>query len=282
MDSSNESTKTAATYGIRSSSEVSEIAQALVAAQGAMPTIERNRTVQVRTKTGGSYEFAYATLDEIVTKSRPVFAAHKLAIFGGVGPESSWQCRIVHESGEWFEISVPLAVGQTSDPQALGSAITYARRYCLGAIAGIAPEDDDDGERARQRQEKPRASRPGPPQRESAPPFTPVLNTFPHPLTEHIDESAWSEIVSEWHDGKRVSVPQMNKLFATATANGWDKDSMRSVLAHHLGLESMKQLVADWSARGKQPYTKLLSIFEQHEPYDVPEPPSADGELPLE
>lgn len=49
---------------------------------------------------------------------------------------------LVHESGETFECAVPLIVGK-NDMQGLGSAITYARRYGLMSMAGIAPEDDD-------------------------------------------------------------------------------------------------------------------------------------------
>ena len=48
----------------------------------------------------------------------------------------------LHESGDTLECSVPLIVGK-NDMQGLGSAITYARRYGLMSMAGIAPEDDD-------------------------------------------------------------------------------------------------------------------------------------------
>ena len=51
---------------------------------------------------------------------------------------------LMHTSGEWLEASysVPLA---NADPQGAGSAITYMRRYALGAILGLATETDDDG-----------------------------------------------------------------------------------------------------------------------------------------
>ena len=49
---------------------------------------------------------------------------------------------LYHESGESLETSVPLILGK-QDMQGLGSAMTYARRYGLMAMAGIAPEDDD-------------------------------------------------------------------------------------------------------------------------------------------
>lgn len=49
---------------------------------------------------------------------------------------------IMHTSGEW--ISGELAMNPVkADPQGIGSAVTYARRYGLSAFVGIAPEDDD-------------------------------------------------------------------------------------------------------------------------------------------
>jgi len=49
---------------------------------------------------------------------------------------------LAHESGETLECAIPLIVGK-NDMQGLGSAITYARRYGLMSMAGIAPDDDD-------------------------------------------------------------------------------------------------------------------------------------------
>lgn len=50
--------------------------------------------------------------------------------------------RLVHESGEWIEGRYPVHPVK-ADPQGEGSALTYARRYALMALVGIAPEDDD-------------------------------------------------------------------------------------------------------------------------------------------
>jgi hypothetical protein len=52
---------------------------------------------------------------------------------------------IAHTSGEWIETRLALGV-ESTDPQAIGSALTYARRYGLCALVGVAPgEPDDDG-----------------------------------------------------------------------------------------------------------------------------------------
>ena len=60
---------------------------------------------------------------------------------------------LVHSSGEWIAEDLTLTAGQNT-PQAVGSAITYGRRYGLAAMVGIAPEDDD-GEAAEPRNATP-------------------------------------------------------------------------------------------------------------------------------
>ena len=59
---------------------------------------------------------------------------------------------LMHSSGEWIssELGLPIA---KQDAQAVGSALTYARRFSLQAIAGI-PSEDDDGNSASQREDK--------------------------------------------------------------------------------------------------------------------------------
>jgi hypothetical protein len=60
---------------------------------------------------------------------------------------------IIHaDSGEWMKSSYVMPVAKQNDPQAMGSAITYARRYALGSILNLNIDDDDDGEKAMGRQ----------------------------------------------------------------------------------------------------------------------------------
>lgn len=58
---------------------------------------------------------------------------------------------LMHDSGEWIEATYCMPVAKINDPQAMGSAITYARRYALGSILGLNIDEDDDGEKAMQR-----------------------------------------------------------------------------------------------------------------------------------
>jgi hypothetical protein len=81
---------------------------------------------------------------------------------------------LVHSSGEWIRDTATFPVAQRT-PQAFGSATTYARRYTLAALVGVAPDEDDDGNAASsppprsEYKPKPREERPAPPRAEPPP-----------------------------------------------------------------------------------------------------------------
>lgn len=60
---------------------------------------------------------------------------------------NSLNTRLMHESGEWIEDFFTMTPTK-NDPQGTGSALTYMRRYALGAILGLNIEEDDDGNAA--------------------------------------------------------------------------------------------------------------------------------------
>lgn len=134
---------------MRESNDIAQIAPALVRAQAAMENPLRNRSVQVRTQ-AGSYQFRYATLDRITDMTRRVLAENGLCILQPIvsterGP--ALVTRLLHESGQWMECEVALPpLGQ--NPQAFGSVVTYVRRYAISAMLNIAPDEDDDANRA--------------------------------------------------------------------------------------------------------------------------------------
>jgi hypothetical protein len=125
--------------------DLGPIAAALAKAQSQFPTITRDKTVTVTTKAGGSYSFKYAPLDSILAAVRKPLSDNGLALVQLLDHESL-VTMLIHESGA--SLSGRTALIQTSDIQALGSAITYLRRYAIQALLGIAAEEDDDGNRA--------------------------------------------------------------------------------------------------------------------------------------
>lgn len=111
---------------------------ALAAAQADMgPVLKEN--------VNPAYKSRYADLASVVAACLPALNAHGLSVYQPMREVDGKRyvvTIIAHESGETLENPVELLLGK-SDMQGLGSAMTYARRYGLMAMAGVAPEDDD-------------------------------------------------------------------------------------------------------------------------------------------
>lgn len=88
----------------------------------------------------------YADLASVMDACLPALNKHGIAVIQPFVTDDingrSVKTILIHESGETLECAVPLIFGK-NDMQGLGSAMTYARRYGLMTMAGIAPEDDD-------------------------------------------------------------------------------------------------------------------------------------------
>jgi hypothetical protein len=138
---------------------------ALAAAQGAFPPITKDKRVTVRTRDGREYSFSYAPLELILEKTRPALRENGIALtqtFRGGALVTS----LLHAGGGMIESVLPLERSGGSW-QEFGSAVTYARRYAVVAILGIATEEDDDANHAsgntveQQPEAKPAAAKPG-------------------------------------------------------------------------------------------------------------------------
>lgn len=136
---------------LETSPTIGAIAAALAKAQGAMGVARKDATGRVG-KDGGRV-YPYASLASVWDAVRAPLAANELAVIQTTEPAGPDSVCVVttlaHASGEWFRGRLPLPVRQ-ADAQGFGSALTYARRYALSAIVGIAPEDDDAAEAVRQ------------------------------------------------------------------------------------------------------------------------------------
>jgi hypothetical protein len=122
------------------------LAGALAKAQAAFPAIARDKEVTVSSeRTGKSYKFKYAPLDSILNAVRAPLSSNGLALVQLLD-DGDLVTMLMHESGARLagRVTLPTVEGV----QALGSAITYLRRYSIQAILGIAAEEDDDGNHA--------------------------------------------------------------------------------------------------------------------------------------
>ncbi|URC15413.1 single-strand DNA-binding protein [Paraglaciecola Antarctic JLT virus 2] len=126
------------------SDSIKELAGALNKAQAEMSGAKKREN-------NPFFKKKYADMNSVVDAVRVPFCENGLSyaqfpLFenGCVGVETI----LMHESGEWISNILMLPMVK-QDPQAAGSAITYARRYSLQSIAGI-PSEDDDGNSTRQ------------------------------------------------------------------------------------------------------------------------------------
>jgi hypothetical protein len=126
---------------------VNEIAAALVKAQIAIEHPAK------KCKAGsGNFSYTYADLPSVIDSVKGAFTKNGLSFtqFPSVDVVNKLvtvTTLIMHTSGQFLESSLSMGLVDTK-PQTVGSAITYARRYALSAMAGIAAEDDDDGSSA--------------------------------------------------------------------------------------------------------------------------------------
>lgn len=97
-------------------------------------------------KTSEGYNYNYADLAAVREATAEVLGKYGLAVMQfpiNVGGEIGVTTMLTHESGQSITTSFHAPIEDPTDPQKVGAAITYYRRYTYMAILGIAPEDDD-------------------------------------------------------------------------------------------------------------------------------------------
>jgi len=120
------------------STDINEIATALAKAQAAMDNASKDRT-------NPAFKSKYADMASVRDAVNGPLSSHGIAYVQAAATTADGvtvETRLIHSSGQWLA-SVVGAVPKAYDPQSIGSAITYLRRYSLMAMVGIAPEDDD-------------------------------------------------------------------------------------------------------------------------------------------
>lgn len=130
------------------SDDIKELAEALSLAQGEMHGAEKDGTNPAFAR--GGVMLRYATLASVWESIRKPLSDHGLSIVQSPGSTEQGMMQIttilLHKSGQFIEDTFSIPAGSVVTAQSMGSAITYARRYTLMAICGIAPDDDDGNE----------------------------------------------------------------------------------------------------------------------------------------
>lgn len=236
------------------------LASALALVQTKLPEIDKSKTATVQTKSGGSYSYAYADLAAVSKEILP--------LLGDCG--LSWmtkptltedgklvlEYKLMHVSGESEEGTYPLP--QSGTPQEIGSAITYARRYTLCSVTGVAPEqDDDDGTAATATKPKTRKAAEKATQATEA---TPPRKVQRRPVEPDLPDDKEPPKPTE------ITKPQLAKLVILFNQLGWtDRDDRLRAASTIVGrkLESSKELSVREASRLIE---KLQECSEQDDP----------------
>ena len=120
------------------SQSIANLAKALAAFQGKVPAIKKDAK-------NPFFKSSYATLGNIIDTIKALLSECGLSYCQLPDGDESLTTILMHsESGEFVQATYSIHASK-KDPQGVGSAITYARRYALSAILGLNTDDDDDG-----------------------------------------------------------------------------------------------------------------------------------------
>ncbi len=192
--------------------------------------------VDFTTKTGGRKKYNYAPLSEVIDAIRKALSDNALAI---MQPTKLVEGKLIvetllsHSSGEWVKGEI-LIESQSQDAQSQGSALTYARRYALSSLLGIASEEDDDAEGTKDKEAK----------------VTPKGIETPAGLNQ-IKEEQYKRILVLAEE-KGVSLAQIGKAYIKATFSKAQSKALTQDEASKMieDLESGR-LSEDWKPEGK-------------------------------
>ena len=202
----------------RTSETIGAIAASLAKAQCELDNPERTLTATI-TDRGGERSFRYASLASGLDLVRKALGQQDIAVVQTTAVDQGQiilTTLLVHSSGEWVSSLWPVCPASESSAHVKGAALTYARRYALFTLVGIAGEDDLDAP------DIPRKEQPGPerapPQRGGngsvhAPPTRDVAGSagLRDRLVREIAETVGEEALAVW--AKRA-MPLKNQLTA--------------------------------------------------------------------
>ena len=136
----------------RSSESVAALACALAKAQGELVNPEKSLTATIKGVRAGEADrtFRYASLSSGLEIVRKTLGQHQIAAIQTTAVDQAaglvnLTTMLAHASGEWISSDWPVCpIADMASPRRMGAALTYARRYALFTLVGIAGEDDLD------------------------------------------------------------------------------------------------------------------------------------------
>lgn len=186
----------------------------------ALANVQKTIKNPPKNKVNPHFNSRYVDLSDGLDTIRAALSAEGIAVIQGTELMNDFiflNTRLAHAGGEWIESTYP--VGNPGDrPQALGSAMTYARRYSIFGMVGVAGEDDDDGNAAEQAaKDAPQKGRSkAAPPKTATPGFTPeesetVFNVMKAVLDLVTSRDELVDWATENRDNKAKLTPEHNK-----------------------------------------------------------------------
>jgi hypothetical protein len=128
---------------MKTSESIKQIAEALVSAQ-------KEIRFAAKDSTNPHFKSKYANINSVIEAVKKPLNDNNIAILQSLSPSDDNKLhlttRLLHSSGEWIEDTAVCPI-QKQDPQGLGSAISYIRRYSISSLCALYA-DDDDGQSA--------------------------------------------------------------------------------------------------------------------------------------
>ena len=162
---------------------------------------EMNTTV-AKDATNPHFRKKYSTLDASLDAASKILGDHGLAVVQ-MPTDDILYTMMTHSSGEYIRFAYKMEIKEKT-AQGRGSALTYARRYCYQAMVGLAPGDDDDGEKAMERNEEKKEEKPK--------------------STRSKSSKKPSEQAKDWEKEKKEKEKQVNKEFKGAMKDAFEFD----------------------------------------------------------
>lgn len=215
------------------SENLNELAAALAKAQAEMKPAEKNRV-------NPFFKSSYADLESVWNACREPLSKSGLSVLQIPTVTKNGlvlRTRLLHISGQWIECSYPVSPTKP-DPQSLGSAVSYARRYSLAPMVGVVTEDDDGNGGSTTTDDKNKKATQTPPNK---PPQTPP------PAKSDAKQSPVSSL----------SEKQIARLFAIAGSNGWSNTDVKNLSIEKFKKDSTKKLF-------RKEYDELVAWIEKN------------------
>ena len=181
------------------SNEIGELAAALAAAQSGF-------TFAVTDATGGMKN-KYATLQNVLEAIRQGLTANGIAVIQAPMPSQNGimlRTTLAHKSGQWMASEISLPNDRMGGIQGMGSALTYARRYALAAMVGIAQDDDDGATAMKESQEQARAK---------------AKTENPNPMTAAQSNALMAYLTKRHGKNREAGLSELSRFFGRSLAS---------------------------------------------------------------